>query len=98
NLADGTPHGGAIFAAFNRHGFACSTDAGASTTFAGCTPPAAPALALTAGNNQVAVGLTGTGVFAVDRNEAGCNAGFIKAANDAAGPTFTDNNVANGVT
>ena len=29
NLANGTPHGGALFAAFNRHGIACTTDAGA---------------------------------------------------------------------
>ncbi len=29
NLANGTPHGGALFAAFNRHGIACTTDPGA---------------------------------------------------------------------
>jgi len=98
NLADGTPHGGAIFAAFNRHGLACSTDAGASLTFAGCTPPAAPALTLTAGNNSAGLSFTGTGPFDVYRNETGCNAGFTKVANDVAGTSTTDSAVANGLT
>ncbi|HEX6898646.1 MAG TPA: fibronectin type III domain-containing protein [Thermoanaerobaculia bacterium] len=97
NLANGTPHGGALFAAFNRHGIACTTDAGANVTFAGCAAPAAPAVSLTPGSNQVAVALTGTGVFDVYRNEQGCNSGFVKIRNDATG-AFTDTTVANGFT
>ena len=36
----------ALFAAFNRHGIACTTDPGANVTFAGCAPPAVPTLTL----------------------------------------------------
>jgi len=98
NLANGTPHSAALFAAFNRHGIACTTDSGASTDFRGCTQPATPTVSLTPGSNQVTVGISGsTGVFDVYRNERGCNAGFIKAANNASG-SFTDTAVANGFT
>ncbi len=97
NLTNGTPHSCNLFAAFNRHGIACTTDAGANTCFNGCTPSAAPTLTLTAGDNSVGVSVSGTGVFDVFRNEVGCNAGFTKIANDSAG-TFTDSGVANGTT
>ncbi|HEX4497217.1 MAG TPA: choice-of-anchor D domain-containing protein [Thermoanaerobaculia bacterium] len=98
DLTNGTPHGGELFAAFNRHGIACPTDPGASVTFAGCAPPPVPTLGLAAGDNSVAVTVTGTGVFAVYRNEVGCNAGFTKIADDFAGGTLVDTNVANGTT
>ncbi len=99
NLANGTPHSANLFAAFNRHGIACTTDAGANTNFRGCTPPAVPSLSLTPGNNQVTVGWSGsTGVFDVYRNERGCNAGFIKVGNDRTGTSMTDTGVANGFT
>jgi hypothetical protein len=99
NLANGTPHGGALFAAFNRHGIACTTDAGASTTFAGCTPPATPTVTLTPGNNSVGLSWTSSGaVYDVYRNEVGCNAGFTKVANDTASTSLTDTGVANGLT
>jgi hypothetical protein len=99
NLSNGTPHGGALFAAFNRHGIACTTDAGASTTFAGCTPPATPAVTATPGNNSVGLSWSGSsGVYDVFRNETGCNAGFTKIANDNGTTSFTDNAVANGLT
>jgi trimeric autotransporter adhesin len=101
NLANGTPHGGALFAAFNRHGIACTTDAGASTTFAGCTPPTTPTVTLTAGNNSAGLAWASSGagvVYDVYRNETSCNAGFIKVANDVSATSFTDNAVANGVT
>ena len=98
NLSNGTPHSCNLFAAFNRHGIACTTDAGANTCFSGCTAPAAPGVTLTAGNNSVAVAVSGTGVKDIYRNELGCNNGFIKIANDFAGTTFTDTGVANGTT
>ena len=99
NLSNGTPHGGALFAAFNRHGIACTTDAGASTTFAGCAAPAAPSVTATAGNNSVGLSWSGSsGVYDVFRNETGCNAGFTKISNDNASTSFTDSAVANGLT
>jgi hypothetical protein len=101
NLSNGTPHGGALFAAFNRHGIACTTDAGASTTFAGCTPPATPTVSLSAANNSAGLSWASSGagvVYDVYRNETSCNSGFIKVANDVSATSFTDNAVANGVT
>ncbi|HXU32507.1 MAG TPA: hypothetical protein VN851_18215, partial [Thermoanaerobaculia bacterium] len=101
NLANGTPHGGALFAAFNRHGIACTTDTGASTTFRGCTSPLVPTLSLTAGNNSAAVSWTSSGagvVYDVFRNETGCNAGFTKVANDVSATSYSDNVVANNFT
>ncbi|HWM91110.1 MAG TPA: fibronectin type III domain-containing protein [Thermoanaerobaculia bacterium] len=99
NLANGTPHSANLFAAFNRHGIACTTDAGANTNFRGCAQPAVPAISLTAGNNQATVSWSGsTGVFDVYRSERGCNAGFTKIANDVSGSSFVDSQVANGRT
>ncbi|MEP7013164.1 MAG: fibronectin type III domain-containing protein, partial [Acidobacteriota bacterium] len=101
NLANGTPHGGALFAAFNRHGIACTTDTGASTTFRGCTSPSIPTLTLTAGSNSAAVSWTSSGagvVYDVFRNETGCNAGFTKIANDVSTTSYADNVVANNFT
>ena len=100
NLNDGTPHGGALFAAFNRHGIACTTDTGASTTFAGCAAPASPSLSVTAGNNAASLswGAVGSSTYDVFRNETGCNAGFTKLVTGQTGTTFSDPNVANGLT
>jgi trimeric autotransporter adhesin len=99
NLANGTPHSANLFAAFNRHGIACTTDAGANVNFRGCTQPAAPTLSLTAGNNSVGLSWAGsTGVYDVYRTENGCNSGFTKISNDVAGTALTDNAVANGFT
>ena len=98
DLTNGTPHGGALFAAFDRHGIACPTDPGANVTFAGCTPPPAPTLAVALADNSVAVTVTGTGVFDVYRNEVGCNAGFTRIRNDFAGGTFHDSGAGKGAT
>ncbi len=100
NLNDGTPHGGALFAAFNRHGIACTTDAGASTTFAGCAPPAAPALTITPGDNLASLSWSavGTSTYDVFRNETGCNAGFTKIASGTSATALVDNAVADGLT
>ena len=99
NLTNGTPHSCNLFAAFNRHGIACTTDAGANTCFRGCTPPATPTLTLTPGNNSVTLGISGsTGVFDVFRNELGCNNGFTKVVNDTSAASVTDTGVANGTT
>jgi trimeric autotransporter adhesin len=100
NLTNGTPHGGALFAAFNRHGIACTTDAGANVTFAGCTPPAAPTLAITPGDNLASLAWTavGTSTYDVFRNETGCNAGFTKIASGTSATSLTDTAVADGLT
>jgi hypothetical protein len=99
NLSNGTPHSAALFAAFNRHGIACTTDAGASTSFRGCTQPATPTISLTPGSNSVGVSISGsTGVYDVYRNERGCNSGFIKAANNVTSTSYNDTAVANGFT
>ena len=99
NLTNGTPHGGAIFAAMDRHGIACTTDAGANVTFASCAPPAAPSLSLAAGNNAATISWSGsTGVYDIYRNETGCNAGFTKVVNDRTTSPYTDAAVANGLT
>ncbi len=100
NLNNGTPHGGALFAAFNRHLIACTTDTGASTTFSGCTPPATPTLTVTAGNNSASLSWTASGssVYDVFRNETGCNAGFTKIASSTSATSLPDTSVANGLT
>ncbi len=99
NLANGTPNSASLYAAFNRHGIACTTDAGANTNFRGCAQPSVPSLSLTAGNNSVTVNWSGSsGVYDVYRTENGCNSGFTKIANDAAGSSLADTNVANGFT
>jgi hypothetical protein len=100
NLTNGTPHGGALFAAFNRHAIACTTDTGASTTFSGCTPPATPTLSVTAGNNAAALSWTtsGSAVYDVFRNEQGCNAGFTKISSGSSAVSLADNVLSNGLT
>ncbi len=99
NLNDGTPHGGAIGAAFNRHGIACTTDTGWNTTFAAVTPPASPTLSASGGANSAGLSWSGSsGVYDVYRNEAGCNAGFTKIANDLSSASYSDTAVANGFT
>jgi hypothetical protein len=100
NLNDGTPHGGALFAAFNRHSIACTTDTGASTTFAGCTPPATPTLTVTGGSNSAALSWTavGSSTYDVFRNETGCNAGFTKIASGTSATSLSDTAVGNGLT
>ncbi|MEP7011717.1 MAG: hypothetical protein ABJC13_15445 [Acidobacteriota bacterium] len=98
NLSNGTPHGGAIFAAFNRHNIACASDAGSNTTFAACTIPTSPTLSLVPSDNTMLLSWTSAGagvVYDVYRNELGCNAGFVKIANDVASLNLTDQGVAN---
>lgn len=101
NLANGTPHGAALFAAFNRHGMACATDPGASTTFSGCTPPATPTVTAAGGTNQVSLSWTTSAgaTYDVFRNELGCDAAFAKLnATPLATTTYVDGAVANGTT
>lgn len=99
NLADGTPHSSALFAAFNRHGIACTTDPGAAVDHATCIPPAVPVLTvtLTAGVVTLSWTSSGTGiVYDVYRNDSG-GGGFVKIANDLTVLTYSES-VANGLT
>lgn len=101
NLSNGTPHSCKLYAAFNRHGIACTSDAGANTCFSGCTPPTKPTLTVTAGSNQNALSWTSSGTgrrYDVFRSERGCNSGFARIANDLTGTSFTDTGVAGGTT
>ncbi len=98
NLNNGTPHGCDLYDAFNRHLIACTTDTAANVCFSGCTPPTAPSLTLTPGNNQISVAWTPVGgqVYDLYRNEIGCSAGFVKIANDLAASPYLDTAVGNG--
>ncbi len=81
DLANGTPHGGALFAAFNRHGIACTTDPAANVTFAACTPPPTPLITTSHDVEQVRVvweNPTSGHVFDLYRNDSGCDAGFTR--------------------
>ncbi len=105
NLANGTPHSCHLFAAFDRHGLACATDPGANVCSAACTPPPAPELAAAAGERRVELSWAGSGtgippgmVYDVYRSEAGCGAGFVRAASGLAGLSYQDPEVANGRT
>ncbi|HEV7672846.1 MAG TPA: hypothetical protein VGS22_30380 [Thermoanaerobaculia bacterium] len=100
NLANGTPHGAALYAAFNRHGLACLTDPGIGINFAACAPPAVPVVAATPGNDRVSLSWNGAGggtVYDVYRNDLGCNAAFAKISSGTAS-TVEDSTVVNNQT
>ncbi|MBJ6764189.1 endopeptidase [Myxococcaceae bacterium JPH2] len=99
NLADGTPHMTAIYAAYNRHNIACSTPAPVN---AGCSagPSTAPVATVTAGDSQVGVNWTsvpGANQYWVMKTEgfAGCDFGKARVAN-VTGTSYNDPEVANG--
>ncbi|MCY1014978.1 endopeptidase [Pyxidicoccus sp. MSG2] len=99
NLADGTPHMTAIYAAYNRHNIACSTPA---RTNGGCAagPTAAPTHTATAGDGQVSLNWTasaGASEYWVMKTEgfAGCDFGKAKIAT-VTGTSYVDGEVANG--
>jgi len=99
NLANGTPHGAAIAAAFGRHAIACSNLTGWNTTHAGVTPPAQPSLSASPINEEVHLFWSGaSGNYDLYRNEAGCNAGFIRLASDLTATSYVDRAVSNDVT
>jgi hypothetical protein len=99
NLNDGTPHMTAIFAAYNRHGIACTTPAVKNS---GCSggPTAAPNLTVTPGSKQASLtwnsvaGATRYWVFRSE-GEAGCNFGKTLISTVTT-TSFVDTNVAGG--
>jgi hypothetical protein len=101
NLANGTPHSCAIYAALARHGLACPGDPAAATCFSGCTPPPVPSVTLTPGHRQVRLDWTDPGpgvVYDVYRNETSCSGGFTKIATRLVGTAYLDGAVADGLT
>jgi hypothetical protein len=101
NLANGTPHGAALFIAFNRHGMACISDPGTAVTFAACTPPPAPPLTLTPDDEKVKLSWgapSGGAVYDVYRNDVGCDAGFVRISKNSSLSSGQDLTVVNGQT
>jgi trimeric autotransporter adhesin len=99
NISNGTPHMTAIFAAFNRHGIACASPTPVNSGCGG-GPSTAPALSVTAGNQQAALSwgaASGATRYWVFRSEghAGCDFGKTLIA-ETTGTTYTDTQVANG--
>jgi subtilisin-like proprotein convertase family protein len=99
NLANGTPHAAALFAAFDRHKIACGLASDASNQNSTICPPIGTA-ALTATPGAASAQLSWTGVagassYNVLRNETSCAASSTIIAN-VPGTTFTDPGLANG--
>jgi len=100
NLANGTPHAAAIFAAFDRHRIACgaATDAGNQNS-ATCPVIGAATLSATAGSS--AAQLSWTAVpnsvgFRILRNDAGCDTGTMRLS-VVTGTSFNDTGLVNGL-
>ncbi|MFN7975157.1 MAG: hypothetical protein U0166_22870 [Acidobacteriota bacterium] len=99
NLANGTPHASAIWAAFNRHQIGCSSAVNTDNS-CGCANLATPALSGTAGNNSASLSwnaVSGATSYNIYRNEVGCTAGFTKVTSTTA-TSYTDTGVVNGST
>ncbi len=99
NLADGTPHMAAIFAAFNRHGIACATP---TVTTAGCsgTPTEVPTVTAVALDRGVALSWTastGATEYRVYRTEGVFQCSFGKELiATVSGLSFKDGGLKNG--
>src|SRR5207249_4459133 len=95
---NGTPHGAAIFAAFNRHNIPCGAagDAANQSTTS-CPSLTAPTLTPNGTPNTISLSWTsvaGASSYNVLRNDQGCGWGFTILAN-VAGTSYTDANVPN---
>ena len=101
NLANGTPHAAAIYAAFARHGVACGSPSDPSNQSAStCTAVGAATLSGTIGTNAVTLSWTpvaGANTYLVQRNDLSCGAGRTIVARVAAPTTtWSDTGLANG--
>jgi hypothetical protein len=99
NLSNGTPHMPALYAAFNRHGMACTTPAVARGVCAGA-PTGKPQVSATPNEGSVDLSwsaMNGATKYWVMKTEgfAGCNFGKAKIA-EVTGTSYTDGEVANG--
>jgi trimeric autotransporter adhesin len=101
NLANGTPHAAAIFAAFDRHKIACGAAEDASnqsTTI--CPALTAPTLSATAGSASSALAwsaVPGATSYRLLRNDLGCDAGMTRVSLTG-NTSLTDAGLANGFT
>lgn len=102
NIADGTPHMSALFAAFDRHGAACTA---ATVTDFGCvgTPSVASTLTVTPADKGASLSWTAAfssvSAYEIFRTEGvfGCDMGRVKVATvDGATLSYFDNGLQNG--
>ncbi len=101
NLANGTPHAAAIYAAFARHNIACGGASDASNQNASsCGTLAAPALGAAASPNSATLTWTavaGAANYLVLRNDQSCDAGStIVATVPAPATSWVDTDLPNG--
>ena len=98
NLNDGTPHMGAIYAAFNDQEIACSTPTVQDSGCAG-TPTAAPTVNATSGNQSISLSwnsIAGASSYDIFRTEGvfACDFGKVKVGSTA-GTSFNDSGLQN---
>ena len=101
NLANGTPHAAAIYAAFNRHKIACGLVGDASNqSTSSCPAIGATVLTSIAGSGSAVLNWTAVAnatAYNILRNDASCDAGSTVVATVAAPTTtYTDTGLANG--
>jgi hypothetical protein len=101
NLANGTPHAAAIFAAFNRHAIACGTAADpANQSTSTCAALAAPVPSVSSGAGSVTLSwsaVTGAARYLVLRSDIGCGGSSNVIATVAAPTTtYTDTSLPSG--
>lgn len=100
NLANGTPHAAALFAAFDRHDIACGTSGSAENqSTSNCPTIGTPAVTYKGLTNAVELtwdAVAGASTYRVYRNENGCDRGQVPLWE---GPetTYLDEDVANGL-
>jgi hypothetical protein len=102
NLANGTPHAAAIFAAFDRHKIACGAISDTSNQDSNtCPTMLTPTLSGTPGSTTGTVVLSWTSVpnaisYRVLRNDSGCQSAFTRITNQP-GTSYTDGALPNGL-
>lgn len=103
SLANGTPHAGAIYAAFARHGIACGAAADPSNqNHSSCPVLSTPVLSAIAASNTISLSwsaVAGAANYLVLRNDQSCDAGHtILATVLAPVTTFVDSALPNNFT
>ncbi len=102
NLANGTPHAAAIFAAFDRHKIACGLVSDASNqNSSSCPAFSAPTLTAVPGSTSASVQLTWTTApgavsYKVFRNDSGCETAMTRVAATSEN-ALVDLGLANGI-
>jgi len=99
DLTDGTPHMGAIFAAFDRHGIACASPTNQNSGCSGA-PSTAPVVTATPFDRAVHLSwgsVAGATAYQIFRTEGvfGCSFGKIKVG-ETTGTEFLDEGLLNG--